>query len=230
MIIYRRSRMVLAWARQHGPAAAVEVAVNVAAPYALYSVTRAALGDVGALMAASAPPTLWSLAEFARHRRIDALSLLVLGGLLLSLLALLGGGGVRFLQLREQLAIAVVGLVFLGSAALGKPLIYQLARARLRRQGRSLEALGDHPVFQRAMMVTTLVWGAALVAEAALAGGLVFVLPIRRYLIASPILGYSALAALTAWTWRYAARRAAAARADLAASETSGLGTGSSQL
>jgi len=203
-------------------ATAVEVAVNIALPYALFSLGRAALGDVHALMVASAPPTLWGLAEFARHRRVDALSLLVLGGLVLGVLALVGGGGVRFLQLREQLVIAAVGLVFLASAAVGKPLIYQLARARVRRKAaaevnavaaQAFEALRDHPVFRRAMMVMTLAWGAALTGEAALAAALVFVLPIRQYLIVSPVIGYGALAALTLWTWRYAARRVAAARA-----------------
>lgn len=210
-----------AWTREHGPAAAAEGLVNIVAPYLIFSAARAPLGDAGALMAASAPPTLWALAEFARHRRIDALSLLVLGGIALGLVAMLGGGGVRFLQLREQLVIAALGLVFLVSAAVGRPLIYQLARARMRRkaadQAQAFEALADHPIFRRAMTVMTLAWGAALLAEAALAGALVFLLPIRQYLIASPILGYGALAALTVWTYRYAARRIAAARAPGAA-------------
>lgn len=204
-------------------AAAVEVIVNIALPYAIYSLARAPWGDVRALMAASAAPTLWGVAELARHRRVDALSLLVLGGLGLSVVALLGGGGARFLQLREQVVIAVVGLVFLASAAIGKPLIYQLARARMRREAgvepakaRALESLRDHPVFRRATMVMTLAWGAALTGEAALATALVFVLPIRQYLIVSPVIGYTALGALTLWTYRYAARRVAAARATTA--------------
>jgi hypothetical protein len=62
-------------------------------------------------------------------------------------------------------------------------------------------------------MVMTLAWGVALTGEAALAAALVFVLPIRQYLIVSPVIGYGALAALTLWTYRYAARRVAAARA-----------------
>ncbi|HEX5419075.1 MAG TPA: hypothetical protein VFY39_03680 [Gammaproteobacteria bacterium] len=56
-----------------------------------------------ALMAASAPPIVWAIAEFARRRRIDALSILVLAGVGLSLLVYLSGGSVRVLQLREKL-------------------------------------------------------------------------------------------------------------------------------
>jgi hypothetical protein len=84
---------------------------------------------VRALLASSAPPIAWSLVEFARHRRVDALSVLVAAGIVLSLLAMIGGGGPKFLQLRENLVTGIIGLVFLGSA-----LIYQLARAGMRRE------------------------------------------------------------------------------------------------
>src|SRR5579871_5809150 len=123
------------WIRQNGGKIAVEIAVNFVAPFAIYSLARGAAGDLYALIASSAPPLAWSIAELVRHRRFDALSLIVLAGIGLSLLAMLGGGGVKFLQLREHLVAAVIGLVFLGSAAIGKPLIYQLAKARVRRRG-----------------------------------------------------------------------------------------------
>ena len=69
------------------------------------------------------------------HRRLDALSLLVLAGIVLSLLAFFGGGGPRMLQLREKLVTGVIGLAFLASAAVGRPLIYELARAGMARSG-----------------------------------------------------------------------------------------------
>lgn len=163
-------------------------------------------------MASSAPPLAWSILEFARRRRIDALSLLVLTGIVLSLVAFFGGGGVRFLQLRERLVTAAIGLVFLGSAAIGRPLIYQLSRARIRRRAAAHEigafdSLRDDPRFRRVMMVMTLAWGVALVAESAICAVLVFTLSIRTYMVASSILGYSALGAMTAWSFWYARRR-----------------------
>ncbi|MHB8382892.1 MAG: VC0807 family protein [Candidatus Binataceae bacterium] len=206
-----------AWSRQHGPAAVAEALVNFAAPFLIYVATRRGFGDVAALMAASVPPVAWSIAEFVRRRRLDALSLLVLGGIALSLVAFFGGGGVRFLQLREQLVAAVIGFLFLGSAAIGKPLIYLLARARVRRrsgpEAQGFEALSTHPIFRRAMLVTTLAWAFGLIVESALACALVFWLPIATFLVVSPILGYGACGALTAWTFWYVARRVAAARA-----------------
>ena len=109
------------------------------------------------------PPILWSLVEFARHRRLDALSVLVVCGIALSLLAMLGGGGARFLQLREKLVTGLIGLAFVGSALIGKPLVYELARATMRRksenEAREFEALQVHAGFRRTMTVMTLVWG-----------------------------------------------------------------------
>jgi hypothetical protein len=207
----------LGWAAKNGPAALLEVGVNVALPYLVYALARPQLGEVGALVAASAPPLGWTLLELARHRRIDALSALVLAGLAASVVGFLGGGGARFLQLREQLVIALIGVVFLTSAAIGKPLILTLARARLRRrsaeEAHAFEALRDSPVFRRAMATMTLVWGFGMIAESVIAATLVFILTIPQYLIASPILGYGALAGFTAWTYWYARRRLAAARA-----------------
>lgn len=202
---------VLTWARTHGPKFVLEIAVNFALPFVVYRATHDRLGDVDALIAASAPPFVWGILEFVRRHRIDALSLLALAGIVLSLLAFIGGGGVRFLQLREQLVGAVVGAVFLGSAAIGKPLIYELARARIRRVagGRSgwFEALRDDPRFRRVMMLMTLSWGVALVAQSAACGTLVFALSIKWYMIVSPIIGYSVVGAMTAWSYWYARRR-----------------------
>ena len=203
---------VWTWARTNGPKAALEIGVNFALPFLVYSLAKDRLGDVGAMLAASAPPLAWSVFEFARHRRIDALSLLVLAGIVLSLIAFIGGGGVRFLQLRERLVTAIIGMAFLTSAAIGKPLIYQLSKARIRRgeAGSNMgvfESLRDHPVFKRTMMVTTVAWGVALVGEAAVSAVLVFTLSIKAYMIASAAIGYSALGLMTAWTFWYVRRR-----------------------
>ena len=211
--------------RKRGAGIAIEVLVNFALPFLIYDFTKTGLGDVRALMASSAPPIAWSLFEFARKRRVDELSLLVLAGIALSLLAFIGGGGARFLQLRESLVGGLIGLVFLGSAAIGKPLIYQFARASMRRKSSSelgeFEALRDNVYFRRSMTIMTLVWGFGLLAQTALASALVFAISISDYLLVSPVLGYGVTGALGLWTFWYvrrqkrrgAARRAAEAAA-----------------
>jgi intracellular septation protein A len=220
---------ITTYVRKNGAHVLVEALVNFILPFVIYSYAEDRLGDVRALLASSVPPILWSLVEFARHRRLDALSVLVVSGIALSLLAMLGGGGVRFLQLREKLVTGIIGLVFVGSALIRKPLIYELARATMRRksedEAQQFEALQVHAGFRRTMTVMTLVWGFGLLIDVAVSVVLVFVLSIREYLIVNPILGYGTMGALSLWSFLYGqrakrrgeARRAAAALAEVAA-------------
>ena len=207
-----RLAAVIAYLRRNALGTGLELVVNFALPYAIFSYAKPMLGDVHALMISSAPPILWSIVEFLRRRRVDAVSMLVLIGIGLSLLGYLGGGGVKFLQLRERLVTAAIGLVFLGSALVGRPLIYYLAMAGMRRRGSHQEAddmasRSGTPMFKRTMMIMTLVWGTGLLIEAAFAATLVFFVPIKTFFLINPIIGYSIAGLLTAWTWWYAQRQ-----------------------
>ena len=201
----------------------LEILANFVLPYLIYVQAESHIGQVHALMFATLPPIGWTVIEFARKRHVDALSILVIAGIVLSLLAFIGGGSVRFLQLREQLVTGLIGLVFLGSAAIGRPLIYQLARATMLRNSPSeaerLEKLRDNRGFRRTMTTMTLVWGFGLIIETVAACLLVFRISIRSYLIVSPILGYGAMGCLALWTFWYGRRqkrRGEAARAAVA--------------
>lgn len=213
-----RTAKALAWARQRGPGIALEIVVNFLLPILIFDYFKPRLGDVRALMASSGPPIVWSVGFLIVKRRLDAVSMLALAGITLSLLAYLGGGGVRFLQLREKLVTVTIGLVFLGSAAIRRPLIFYLARATImRRSAKEAEAfiaLRDNAGFRRVMMIMTLVWGFGLLAEAAVSTVLVFVLSVHDYLIVGPVLGYGTMGALSLWTFLYArhARRRGEAR------------------
>ena len=67
----------VAYAREHGARIGLEVLVNFVGPFVIYSLAKPALGDVNALIASSAPPIGWSIFEFIKNRRVDALSMLV---------------------------------------------------------------------------------------------------------------------------------------------------------
>jgi len=202
---------VVPFIRERGAGIATEIAVNFLFPLLIFDFAKPRIGEVNALIASSGPPIVWSLIEFARKRRVDALSILVLAGIALSLLAFFGGGSAKFLQLREKLVTVAIGLVFLGSAAIGRPLIYQLARATIMRRSpdelADFEALRDNRYFRRTMMIMTVVWGVGLLAEAALAVALVFALTIHNYLIVSPVVGYGTIGCLSLWTYWYAQRQ-----------------------
>ncbi len=211
--------------RTSGPSLLVELVVNFAAPWAVYNACAPKLGEVGALMASSGPPILWSLITFIRSRRIDAISAMVIAGIVLSLLAYVGANDAKLLQLREKMVTGLIGVAFIGSAAVGKPLIYWLARAGVERQGAdalaNFESRKDIPLFRRTMSIMTLVWGLGLLADAGLGALLVRMLSVSDYLLVGPLVGYGVTAALILWTFLFTrhqqnvgrARRAAAAPA-----------------
>ncbi len=188
-----------------------EALVNVAAPLAIYSLLQTRLGDAQALLAASGPPLAWSIIEFIWRRKLDAVALLVLTGIALSLLAFAGGGGVKALQLREKLVTGLIGLIFLGSVAIGRPLIYYLSRATISRTSKAkaaqFETLRHDQAFRRAMLIMTLVWGFGLTAECALSIALTYVLSVKQFMVVGPVVGYGMLAVWTAWTIWFARRR-----------------------
>jgi hypothetical protein len=206
---------VIAWVRRNGAVVAIEGLVNVVGPVLIYALLRARWGEVPALIASSGPPVLWSLIGLVRHRRIDALSIIVLVGMALSLVALAGGGSVRFVQLREKMVTALIGLAFVGSAMIGRPLIGPLARATVARE--SAQALaafdsrrGDGPL-RHTIMVMTWVWGLGLLADFAVSVVLIYMLSVAQYLVVGPIVGYAAMGGLAGWTVLYRRYRARAA-------------------
>ena len=207
MIDAATARMMI---RTKGPAFAADIGVNFVLPFLIYSYAAPRLGDVQALLASSVPPILWSIAEFIRHRRLDALSLLVLAGIILSLLAFFGGGGPRMLQLREKLVTGVIGIAFLVSAAIGRPLIYELARAGMARSGsvevERMQGLRNDRRFRRSMTIMTVVWGFGLILDVAIGAALVFSLTIKEYMIVNPFEGYAVLGGLSLWTFWYSRR------------------------
>lgn len=203
------------YVRRNGAGIGIEILVNGVLPFVVYSYARPKFGDVDALLASMIAPIAWSIIEFVRRRRIDGISLLIVAGIALSLVAFIGGGSVRFLQLRENLVTGVIGLVFLVSAAIGKPLIYQLARASMMRRSTSeaaaFESNRNNVHFRRGMTLMTVVWGAGFLLQTAIACVLVFQMSIAAYLVVSPFLGYGTMGALALWTFLYVGRKKRAA-------------------
>jgi hypothetical protein len=211
---------ITSWLRRKAPHFLLELAINFALPVLIYDQLQAGYGEVPALLASSAPPLLWAIIGFVRDRRVDALSVISMVGIALSVLAFFGGGSVQFLQLREKMVTLLIGLAFLGSAAIGKPLIYPLARASMARESAQalsdFESRRDHPLMRQTMMIMTLVWGFGLVADVVVSVVLIYTLSVTEYLIVGPILGYTTMGGLTLWTIfyrRYRTRMGAALRA-----------------
>ncbi|MFM0247553.1 VC0807 family protein [Paraburkholderia sediminicola] len=190
------------------PGFVLELAVNFLLPWLAYRLARPHMGETGALIASAVPPMVWSLIELARFRRVDALSVMVVAGIVLSIAAMALGGSPRMLLLRESLVSGAVGVVFLLSLPMRRPLIFFLARATVAREmeggAAHFEALWrERPALASAMRLMTLVWGVGLTGETALRAWMALTWPIERFLVVSPFIGYGIYGALTLWTVWY---------------------------
>ncbi|CAB3779021.1 hypothetical protein LMG28688_00681 [Paraburkholderia caffeinitolerans] len=193
------------------PAFVAELAVNLLLPWVAYRLAQPHWGEFGGLIASAIPPLAWSIVELVRFRRVDALSAVILLGIVLSLVAMAFGGSTRMLLMRESFASGAIGAAFLFSLLAKRPLVFYLARATVARETGDgparLELLwNENRGFVSAMRLLTVVWGAGLMADAALRTYLAATWPIERVLIVLPIIGYGIFSALLAWTFWYRTR------------------------
>ncbi|WP_144193558.1 VC0807 family protein [Paraburkholderia fungorum] len=190
------------------PGFVLELAINFLLPWLAYRFALPHLGETGALIASAVPPMVWSVIELVRFRRVDALSVMVVAGIVLSIVAMALGGTPRMLLLRESLVSGAVGVVFLLSLPLRRPLIFYLARATVAREmeggAERFETLWrERPGFVSAMRLMTLVWGVGLTGETALRAWMALTWPIERFLVVSPFIGYGIYGGLALWTAWY---------------------------
>ena len=200
----RRIRRVVTLLSKIPMTAYVEILVNFVLPYFIYVKTNLIIGPVHALILSSLPPIVWTLARSAYSRKADAVSILVILGIFLSLVAFIGGGSVRFVQLRQNLVVGLIGLIFLSSIVFRRPLILPLARATILRSdfadARMLDELEAKQEFRRDMTMLTAVWGVGLLAETVAACILLYCMPIQEFLIINPVVVYGAMGGLMLWS------------------------------
>ncbi len=194
-----------------------ELTANFVAPYVVYELLDGHFGDVFALIASAMPPLLWSGYELAKTRRLDAISVIVVASILFTVGATAMGGSARLIQIRDALVTGVVGLIFLASLVLQRPIIFYLARATMARNteegATDFEAIWLKPGVPRLFRYLTAVWGVGLVLQTATMCWLAWIWPIGRYLLIGPVIGYGIFGLLMAWSLWYLARNGAAGKA-----------------
>lgn len=124
------------------------IVLDVAAPVALYYALRGAgIGTVGALVISGLPPGIRVLVSYARTRQLDALGVLVLLALAVTILASVLGGSARTLLVRNALASLPFAAWMIWSARMHRPLTYELAESLLPSRAASFEAVWAGPAF-----------------------------------------------------------------------------------
>ncbi len=153
---------------------------------------------------------MWSLYELIKIRRLDAISVTVIASILATLGATAIGGSPRLIQIRDALVTGAVGILFLASLPMKKPMIFYLARATMARNtiegADSYDKLWDIQGIPAIFRTLTWVWGLGLALQTATMCTLAWVWPIGRYLLFGPIIGYGIFALLMAWSLAYIAK------------------------
>jgi uncharacterized membrane protein len=169
-----------------------------------------------ALTSGSCFPVIEIAIEAIRTNRVGVVPLVSLAGIVCGLGAAFITGNAVFAVLKDSVFTLAFGVVFLGSLATPRPLIFRLNRDMAADdQGRAAtDALWQYPAARTTFRVLTVVWGIGLIAEAATRAIVAFTLPIAKAAALSPVIAAVAIAVLVAFTIIYsrAARRRAAAR------------------
>ena len=120
---------------------ALDFLVNLGGPFLVYHLAEGHMSTTAALIWSSTPPIIWSVVQLLRSRTLDAMSMLVIAGIALSLIATLLGGSPRLLLIRESFITGIFGLIFLGSLLFPRPLLFQLVKTTVAKQGTDAESL-----------------------------------------------------------------------------------------
>lgn len=166
---------------------AATVVMDLVVPVAVYYVLRAAgLDPLPALVLAGAPTVVFLIAQAIRRRKVDALGVFVLVLVVACIAVSLVTGSPRFLLAKAGAFTGLIGLGFLVTLFLARPLPFTLARAMLRRTpaGRALhigswdERWERSAWFRRVWRVDTIIWAAGLLADAAVRVIMAYALPV----------------------------------------------------
>jgi hypothetical protein len=145
---------------------------DVGGPLAIYYSLRAAgISTVVALVVSGVPPALGIGLSVRRHRRIDAIGVVVLFGIAAGAVVGLATGSARLVLIDGTVPSGVLGLACFGSLLTSRPLMFRVALQFIgpdSAQGREFAGWWQHPGaarFRHMFGVITVVWGAVFLAE-----------------------------------------------------------------
>ncbi len=193
--------------------------VNALCPYLLfrYLEPRFPKESILPLLYATTFPIFGFIFGVVRKRMVDLVALIALAGIAIHLALTVLSPNVTTALVLRSFQGAIIGLGFLISAAIGRPIVLYVAR-----QFVTAGAPERRPRFEAVVamdrahtfLIITLVWGSMLIAMSGVHIALVLHLPHADYVLISPIIGVTVNALLSVWAVRFTvARLAAYARA-----------------
>jgi hypothetical protein len=180
---------------------------DIAGPLLTYNLLRSAgLGLVTALVLSGVFPAAGVIIGFSRHRRVDAVGVLVLSGIAVGAVLGLVSHNAKLVLDEASVGTAVFGLLCFGSLGTPEPLMYRLTREFTgpdTPRGRELTSLWRHDEFRHLFRIITAVWGTGFAAEAAARIVIVQNTSAGTALAVSNVLPFAVAGLLCAWTVGY---------------------------
>lgn len=149
------------------------IALNIVLPTVTFFVLTqtAHLGEVAALILSGIWPLVEIAVTVARQRHVDEFSVFVLIGIVVAVVTAVFSDSARAVFLKDSLTSGLIGLAFLATLVVGRPLTFYLGR-RFATDGSKAQrdwwdGLWRHPQFRRVQRQLGAAWGLALLGEAA---------------------------------------------------------------
>lgn len=169
---------------------------DIGAPIIVYYPLRLLGVPIVLAMAAAVAIALGRIAFVAiRDRRFDGFAALMATMFGLGLILTVITGDPRVILAKDSVTTGVVGLAFLGSCVVGRPLMYALARRMLppERQAEADAKMRTDPRYRTHLVRLSLLWGVILLGEALLRIVLVYALPVDVMFGLSHVLQFAAV-------------------------------------
>jgi hypothetical protein len=195
--------------------------LDVFAPLVVYvALSRLGASDLVSLGAAAALPALYIALAAARGKRIDRVAVLVFGLLALAIALTVVTGDPRILLAKSVIITGAAGLYFLATLLAARPFVFYASQKLFAGKQPGGDALWDERwqssrIFRRSMRFMTLVWGAGLLAEAAVRAVIIYALPVGQAVVWGQLWALACLAGLCAVSIAAARRTRTAVVAEL---------------
>jgi hypothetical protein len=184
---------------------------DVGGPLAVYySLRSAGISTVVALVVSGLPPAVGIGLSVRRHRRIDVIGVVVLGGILLGTVVGLVSGSARLVLIDGTVPTAVLGLACFGSFLTSRPLMFRVALQFMgpeSEEGRGFAIAWQFRAMRRAFTIITVVWGVTFLAETGAQIAFIEYASINTAKTTSNVMPIIVAAVVAGWTSLYGRRQ-----------------------
>jgi len=191
--------------------AAFSLTFNALCPYLLFRILapRFPADSIMPLLYSTAFPVIGFLAGILRQRTINAIAALALASIVIQITMTIVSRNLSNALVARSLDGTIIGLVFLLSVAIGRPIILIVARQLVTAGAPQRRSRFDDIVAidrGRAFMIATAVWGLCLIILSGVNIALALTFDHALFVLVSPILAVITNLVLLGWSMRYTTR------------------------